>query len=473
MGGEVRYYKIFFICFRLKRDCLKRIGLSIFVTLLFLLLVVGQESCTKDGNMVAGSVSGLEASCDTLSFDTVFVSMGTATRQFKVYNRSHEGIRLTSVSLKNGRNSRFRINVDGDTSMVVHDVDIAAGDSIFVFVRANIDPNDETMPFMVEDAVVFGSGDAAFEVRLTAYGRNAVYHHPKYRVVNPDGTFPKDVFGNYYDYSVIDCSDWDHSRPHVILGYGMVPSGETLNLMAGDEIYFYNDAVLWVYDGASLNVQGTPDQPVVFSSVRHDGWYDFLPGQWGYIWLSKGSKDNYVSHALIENGYVGILADTNANGNPTLRVSNTVVRNHSLAGIIGQTAYIVGNNLLVHTCGTSALALQYGGRYDFTQCTFANYWNYSTRKGSCVVLNNHYTYDGVEYLFDMAMARFTNCIVYGSWSEGEMVIDLDERVLHDVMINHSIVRGGDWDEDPMFVNPSERDFHLKEGSPAEGIGYLF
>lgn len=437
------------------------------------LLPVGFSSCTKEALFSEGDMSGIVSSCDSLSFDTVFVSMGTATRQFKIYNRGDEGVRFSTVTLRKGTRSRFRLNVDGDTSMVVRNVDVAPGDSVFVFVRANINPNDETSPFVVEDEVVFESGGSEFVVALTAFGRNAIYHIPNHRVCNEDGSFPTDAFGNYYDYSVVDCLHWDHSLPHVVLGYAMVPDGEALSLVAGDELYFGNDAVLWVYDGGSLNVQGTAEQPVRFSSVRHDGWYDYLPGQWGYIWLSSGSRNNVVNHALVENGYVGFLVDTMANANPSLAISNAVVRNMSLAGIIGQTAYIVGNNLLVHTCGTATISLQYGGRYDFTNCTFANYWSYSQRLGPCVVLNNHYSYNGQEYLFDLVLARFTNCIVYGSRQEGEMLQDLSDEVLHDVVVNHSIVRGGDWDEDPLFVNPSERDFSLQEGSPATGLGYSF
>ena len=38
---------------------------------------------------------------------------------------------------------------------------------------------------------------------------------------------------------------------------------------------------------------------------------------------------------------------------------------------------------------------------------------------------------------------------------------------------HCLVKGGDWDEDPQFVDIDEDDYHLQEGSPAAGIGYQF
>jgi hypothetical protein len=40
-------------------------------------------------------------------------------------------------------------------------------------------------------------------------------------------------------------------------------------------------------------------------------------------------------------------------------------------------------------------------------------------------------------------------------------------------LDHCLVRGGEWDEDPKFVDPSSGDYHLAEDSPALGIGYQY
>ena len=430
-------------------------------------------ACGKEYEFVASDEVKLEFSADTMAFDTVFTQMGTTTRQVKVYNRGTEGIRIGEVTLAGGAASRFRLNVDGDTSMVVRDIDIAAGDSIFIFVRANIRPNLTTEPFLIEDAIEFRiTRNNVQRLPLTAYGRNAVYHVPTDTIHLADGTPVMDMYGKPYAYSVIDCEGWRHDLPHVILGYAVVDSRNTLRLEAGDELYFHNDAVLWVYDSATLKVQGAADRPVLFTSVRHDGWYDSLPGQWGHIWISKGSWDSEIDYALIENGFVGILVDTNVNTNPTLRISNTMIRNQSHVGLMGQTAHIVGQNLLVSNCGTATVVMQYGGHYDYSHCTFANYWRYETRKYPSVIITNYYDYQGTLYLYPM-QASITDCIIYGSRADGELLIDLDDRVDASATVTHSIVRGGEWDEDPMFVNPQGGDFHLQEGSPAVGIGYSY
>lgn len=431
-------------------------------------------ACGKEYEFVASDEAQLAFSADTLAFDTVFTQMGTTTRQVKVYNRGTEGIRIGEVTLAGGAASRFRLNVDGDTAMVARDIDIAAGDSIFIFVRANIRPNLTTEPFLIEDAIEFRiTRNNVQRLPLTAYGRNAVYHVPTDTIHLADGTPIIDMYGKPYAYSVIDCEGWRHDLPHVILGYAVVDSRNTLRLEAGDELYFHNDAVLWVYDSATLKVQGTADRPVLFTSVRHDGWYDSLPGQWGHIWISKGSWDSEIDYAVIENGFVGILVDSCANLNPTLRITNTQIRNQSHVGLMGQTAYIIGNNLLVTNCGSATTVMQYGGRYHYNRCTFANYWRYETRKMPSVIVTNYLNYQDTRYLYPMR-ATITDCIIYGNRADGELLIDLDDRAEEaTATVTHSIVRGGEWDEDPRFVSPLAGDFHLQEGSPAIGIGYSY
>ena len=429
-------------------------------------------SCWKEDDWRTEGVV-LDFSCDTMAFDTVFTQMGTTTRQFKVYNHSHNAVRINEVTLQEGRQSRFRLNVDGDTNMVARNISIAAGDSIFVFVRANINPNQHTEPFLIEDAVQFCFDDGVQRLPLTAYGRNAVYHVPTDTIHSADGTPVIDMFGNPYAYSVIDCEHWRHDLPHVVLGYAVVDSRSTLHLQEGDEIYFANDAVLWVYDSATLDIRGSAQRPVLLTSLRHDGWYDYLPGQWGYVWLSMGSVDNYIDHAVVENGYMGIAIDSCANANPTLRISNTQIRNHTLAGLRCNTAYIVGDNLLVTNCGMVTAALQYGGWYDFSYCTFANYWRYDNRTVPGVLVSNYYDDEGsnTRYVWPM-QGTMSDCIIYGSLAS-EMNISLDSTSPVSFALTHCLVRGGEWDEDPLFVDPAEGDYHLQEDSPALGIGYQY
>lgn len=408
-----------------------------------ILLSCEQESFVRDGGEVQ-----LAFSIDTVAFDTVFTTMGTATQKVTVYNRSDDNLILSSVTLEKGRTSRFRLNVDGDTSMIAHDVEIEAGDSIFVFVQANINPNDEQSPFLVEDAVSFSNGQ---RLPLTAWGRNAVYH-----ITPRDSVWLR--IGN---------ETWTDSLPHVVVGNVLVSEDCTLRLTAGAEVHFATNAMLIVDSAARLLVQGTAERPVLLTSLRHDGWYRFLPGQWQTVWFYNYSTGNMIDHAVIENATGGLRCYPGAQ----LTVSNSILRNISDCAIIGQGATVTGNNLLVYDCLAGFTALM-GGSYDFRRCTFANYWSYNARKIETIVLSNQMLTSAGVVGGALTKADFVDCIIWGTRSP-EVLLSEDERWPFNYRFVHSIVRGGEWDEDPLFTDPREDDYTLQEGSPAEGIGYNF
>lgn len=408
-------------------------------------------SCEKE-NYVGENEVKLEFSVDTVAFDTLFTTIGSTTRQVKVYNRSNRDVVIGSITLADGRQSPFRLNVDGDTSMVARNVEIMAGDSIFIFIQANLRYDTiHTLPFVVSDAIMFSNGQ---RLPVSAWGRNAVYHRA------PAGSWVH----------VIDCDNWDHTRSHVFLDTAAIDSTFTLTLNAGEELYFANDAMLLVWRDGRLVVNGTADNPVVFTSVRHDGWYSFLPGQWSCILFYDGSTGNVIDHAVVENGTGGLRAMYGAE----VTVSNTVVRNMSDCGLIGQGSAMTGTNLLVYDCMTSFLVMD-GGNYSFTGCTFADYWRYSTRSLQSVVLTNYIlNSDGsVASTGDLVAANFTDCIIYGNYGEGEFLAAGIEGVQLNYSLTHCLVKGGDWDEDPMFEDVENDNYRLRDGSPAAGIGYQY
>jgi hypothetical protein len=155
----------------------------------------------------------------------------------------------------------------------------------------------------------------------------------------------------------------------------------------------------------------------------------------------------------------------------------------SAIGILGQGANISATNTVVSKCGQYAVACNIGGTYNFTHCTFANYWDYSRRSTPSILLNNYYEgADGNIYVRNLEEANFTNCIIDGnlstevSFQEQELgafnynfdhclikldpTIDTDNSHYKSVIINQS----------PEFVNNTESDFHLSEESPAIDAG---
>ncbi len=436
-------------------------------------------SCQRDDDWLTASADLLAFSMDTVAFDTVFTTMGSTVQVLKVYNRHEKPLMIDAVSMQQGAASRFRLNVDGDTSRVARNVRLAAQDSLFIFVRANINPNSSSEPFLVEDAILFEYNDHKQPLPVTAFGRNAVYHLPTHSIQAGDLVLP---------YSVLNVTEWDHTKPHIIFGYGVVDEDSVLTLQPGEELYFANDASLWVYDGGSLQVQGSASAPVLFTSLRHDGHYHTLPDQWLYLWLSGGSKDNRIDWAIIENANCGLRVDTCVNNNPTLTISNTVVRHHALAGIVGQGAVIEGDNLLVYHCGAATLLLQAGGTYRFTSSTFANFWNLggnNRRTTPGVILTNYHSNAGIIYPRPLSV-KLHNCIVWGNHYENglreELQLNYDFGAAMEVEYDHCLLATQLIDSaahpgkallinrDPLFFDQATDDYRLSTESPAIGAG---
>ena len=104
-----------------------------------------------------------------------------------------------------------------------------------------------------------------------------------------------------------------------------------------------------------------------------------------------GSIDNEFNHTIIRNGNIGIHADSVGNSNPTAIINNTIIENMSSIGIFGQGANLEINNTIVSNCGQYSVACNIGGEYEFTHCTFANYWDFNHRNTPSILLNNFYT----------------------------------------------------------------------------------
>jgi len=139
------------------------------------LLLLTVTACEVDTEFVTGEEVRLRFSVDTLTFDTVFASRGSATRQFKVYNEGDEPVMIDRIRVAGETGVSYTFNVDGFSGPVAEDVIIFGSDSIFVFVEVTVDPTapEETSPFVAEDRMVFETGSAERDVTLLAFGQNA------------------------------------------------------------------------------------------------------------------------------------------------------------------------------------------------------------------------------------------------------------------------------------------------------------
>jgi hypothetical protein len=376
---------------------------DLFVKVLVILLILLSAACTKDEAFDSNPDLKLGFSTDTVFFDTVFTTVGSATQIFKIFNPSKDKIIISSIELARGSNSPFRLNVDGIASTRITDLEIAGKDSAFVFVKVTIDPNLANAPLVQNDSIVFVTNNNRQDVKLIAWGQDA--HFYRNGILRSNYIFTAD-------------------KPHVIYGFLAVDSLYTLTIEAGARIHLHSGAFMLIYRDATLKVNGNRENPVIFDGDRLEDYYRDIPGQWGRIWLYAGSIDNEINYAIIRNGNVGIQVDTTGNSlNPTLRISNSMIYNMSGVGILGQGTTIKAANCVIGNCGSSSVALTLGGNYDFRHCTIGNFWNNSFRRTTALLLNNYYfdTSNNVQ-LRALENAWFGNCVIYGDKNE-EITLD--------------------------------------------------
>ncbi|MCH8904541.1 MAG: hypothetical protein IIA45_11580 [Bacteroidetes bacterium] len=415
-------------------------------------------SCRKDKVIYSSNVK-LSFTQDTLTFDTVFTSLGSTTEFFKVLNTHKQPIIISKIDLAGGNSSQFRINIDGIPGISARDIKIEGEDSMYIFVEVTVDPSLVGTPFIIEDSIIFITNGNMQRVLLTAWGQNAYY----------------------YNGNIICSMKWISDKPHVVYNSVLVDSGCTLTIKEGTHVHFHDRSRLFV--SGTLKVNGTAADPVVFQGDRLESFYEDLPGQWDGIHFLRGSINNEINYAIIENGVVGIRVDSlSENSNPNLIIKNSIVRNTLSSGILGLTAEIQGENCLIYNNGQYSCQLEIGGVYDFKHCTFANYSSILiNHKSSVVRLSNLFdAFIPADDIYADLNATFTNCIIYGSLKE-ELDFNFDGKVDSTYLFDNCIIRSekniippfftaNKVNDDPKFVLIAEDDFHLDSLSSAIDAG---
>jgi len=370
------------------------------------LAIVMVWGCERD-YMFRGGTEGIAFSQDTVMFDTIFTSIGSATRHFRVYNPYGSDMTIDAIQLAGGEDSKFRINVNGIPEHRVDDVALRTGDSLFVFVEVTINPDANTdASFVVVDSVLFYTKERIQSVQLVAYGQDVV-------VMRKDS---------------IASQTFTSEKPYLIYDSLKVGVGATLTIEAGARLHFYKGASLIVNKEASLIVNGTKDNPVIFSGSRLEEWYADKPGQWGFIWLMPGSRGHSINYADIRNATYGLVVDSvGLNGEAPLLLSNTRIEHITNQGLVAQSSSIIAHNSLFADCGSASVALTLGGNYEFYHCTIANYYRWGYRGIPALLLSNYFmNKEGKVEIMDLESALFSNCIIYGP-NENEIGLDFEPK----------------------------------------------
>lgn len=448
----------------LKRKMKKRIYHTF---LLIAVVVVALFSCRQE-NLLEDSGARLSFSTDTVAFDTIFTTLGSTTKNFRVYNPHSQPIKVSSIHLSGGNSSCFRLNIDGSPQNKVENIEIPAKDSLYIFVEVTLDPNDDNAPLLISDSVVFITNGNIQDVKLVAWGQDV----------------------HLYNNAFIEEEVWTADKPYLIYNVAFLDTGKNLVIEPGTKIHLHKNAIIYV--AGNLQINGEVDNPVTFSGDRLEELYKDVPDQWNSIHFFNGSSGE-INHAEIINGRFGIIAGTASDGEfPDVEIKNTVIHNMSAYGIYAVNANLRVYNTQVSNAQYALFNVDAGGDYKFYHCTFAHY-NASKNLPSITMFNKlalavvdefNQVVDTAYYQADLN-AYFGNCIIYGG-RKSEFFFENSEENELNYLFDNSLLRlevdsfetdnpeyfrNNIFNEDPKFINLKD-DFRLDTLSPAKDAASL-
>ncbi|MEO0896987.1 MAG: hypothetical protein AAFY71_11345 [Bacteroidota bacterium] len=470
------------------------------------LLFLSLESCDPNANPL--SEGTLEFSTDTLSYDSLFVNFLSPTEILITYNNSGHPINIDRVWLEEGADSEFDMIVDGVRGREATDVVIPNGDSIHLFINLKSELRDD----FAEEYLNFQIGDEVQKVLLLARVKDAYLFKARY--IRTYSTEPDFIRGYFFGQSGVTDTVLTPEKPIIFDGPIIVPEGFTLTILPGTEIFFTPHKINAARDtlppdtfaffstlivGGTLIAEGAPGAPITFQGTRFDSSFLEKPAQWRGLRFAANSRNNVMEYCKVKNALIGIEVDsTSVNDQPKLSLKNSEVRNSGayglwslgfdLSGTVTENAApsVYAENSLFNTAKERNLYILAGGKYEFYNCTFANYGIGFSRRTPQILVRNWFLdfFDPTQANIFPTYADFKNCIVYGS-EEDEFVIDtleggaFDRLLLENCLLplsedNDTLIRphlkNCLVNVDPLFNMPFERDYRPQAGSPVIDAG---
>lgn len=436
-------------------------------------------SCKDD--FTTDSSFKLTLSTDTLNFDTILTQTLSPTAVLKVYNRNKEDIKISSIILDSKYNY-FKININGKAGTQFSDMEILAGDSLFIFVEIVAEENGDSLPLLIEDEIKFLYNGNVQRIVLSAYGQDA--HHIK-DILH--------IGGNV---------SWTNDKPYIIYDSIIVDSSSVLTISEGVTCYMKKNATIVV--NGKIIINGTVDGEVNFRTDRKDNVtskisYDQLNNQWGGIRLTSSSTGNFINHATIKSGTFGIEIDSAEISDKEYRltIANSHIHNVQSACLKSFNANVWAYNSLF-TNGNNGCVILAGGEYQFDHCTISSHQKGLGYYKYALTLSDSGYYERPAIAPLPFKASFRNCIIAGDTSIGSMKkqeILIMKSTLTDTLnyqFDHCLIHTNLSDKEieqdfnhyqNVIANKAPRyilldnklslyDFHLSEDSPCKERGDL-
>ncbi len=420
------------------------------------------QGCKKD-SFISSPDARLTLSTDTIKFDTVFTTTGSVSKVFKIVNDNNQKLLISSVKLMGGTASAFKININGTAAVEVNNIELAANDSMYVFVTVFVNPNANNLPFILSDSIKINyNGNTRF-VQLQAYGQNAVFLR---------------------NTTITSNTTWTNNLPYIILGGIRIASTATLTMQAGCKIYSHANAAFLV-DG-TLIANGTSSNKIIFNGDRLDEPYRNFPASWPGIYFRDSSRNSQITFAEILNAYQAVVViNPSQNTNPKLVIKQTIIDNAYSTGLLAVSTRLTMENCLISNCSNN-IVLQGGGDYNLTHCTSVSYsTHYLIHKQPVLVVSDVAMVNGVLQTSNLN-AVFRNSIFWGDNGsvENEIAVAKQGTGAFAVSFDHCLYKAANpipfstfiadvKNQDPAFdsidINNNIFNFRITKNALAPGI----
>ena len=425
---------------------------------IILLCLLSLFSCKDGDDFSTDQNLKLSFSSDKISFDTVFATTGSATKQFKIYNRNDKSLRIESIELVNPAKSGFRMNIDGEKGTRIANVEILKKDSLFGLVEVTVNPQNDANPVLIKDSIKFTFNGNTQYLRLEAIGQDVYIWEDE--VVTKDSTILA-------------------TKPLLVIDSLVVKKDATLRINNGTTIYMKDNASIGVH--GTIKINGSLEKPIVvrgerFDKIEGDIPYDNVPGQWDGIYFYPESFNNSLDNVIIKNATKGITFYPSDPAKKKAVFINAIVQNTSEYGVLATNCDITASNSLFVNSKGAALHIQ-GGKYTFLHCTIANYFRWSSRTAETLIISNK-TLRGTEAPLDKC--DFINSIIYGSVTN-EINLNSNQDKPFNFSFHNCVIKSKNtadthytntiWNEDPLFKDVRSNgtfsfNFELQQGSSA-------
>ena len=424
---------------------------KLFAAFSALIILLITQSCIEDGYTTSAS-SQPYFSVDTLDMGTYFTKQPTPTARFVVHNRYDKILNISSITLREGSDGAFRVNVDGFAGSQFTNVEIRPNDSIYIFVEATLPENQSPELADVRGHLDFTTNGVGSTVVLRAYAQDVKRREAV--EITADET-------------------WDADYPYQIFDSLVVAEGSTLRLDPGVRLHFHDGAYMRVY--GSLICDGTAEKYVEMTGDRTDNVvgdisFDLMASQWEGLHFAPESRSNRLSHTIVRNTVSGVVADSLS----AVTMVNSRLRNSAGYALTTRHADVSLYGCEVAEASYGAM-LMHGGNITANHCTFANYYLFTAPRGAIVQFGHFDRESDDESGLPYLKASITNSIVYGLGTD----LSVGDFTGTEVTIRSCVLKspGSDdanfinclWDTDPLFAtvrNDYYFDYRLKTASPA-------